>query len=304
MFATTPSIVMTLACSIDGWKFQSSTPCVEQLVDTSASPASCTNRLSACGPGQQDLHLHAAVGRVAEPLGELVVGHEVRGRDAHALRAPTAAASGTGWRCRSSRSPTRRARTARSTRRAWAGPGSGRCLRRRARDRSRPSCRGTRRAARRPRGRGCGSACRATRARCAASPCHSSAMPTPPVNAIDSSTMSTLRCVRWFTDPSCSRRSGRNQRMITPAASISSIEGPLHRVRAPRVEEHAHPHAGLRPCREAARELGADLAAPVHEREEVDRVLGCRRSRRASPGRSRRRCGGRRCGCPRSPARR
>ena len=105
--------------------------------------------------------------------------------------------------------------------------------------------------------------------------------------------------------PSRSRRSGRNQRTLHAGALHVVDELRVDRVGAPRVEQHAHPHAGLRALARAARANSrADLALPVDEGQEVDRVLGARRSPRASPGRSRRRCAARRCGCPRSPARR
>ena len=71
-----------------------------------------------------------------------------------------------------------------------------------------------------------------------ASPCHSSAMPTPPVNPVDSSTIITLRCVRWFSVPSRRRAIGRNQRTCTPARpSPRSAPSP----------------SGVRPTRPAAR---------------------------------------------------
>ena len=65
-----------------------------------------------------------------------------------------------------------------------------------------------------------------------ASPRHSSAMPTPPVNPISSSTTITLRCVRWFTSPIRMRPKGRNQRTCTPAAS-SKVMRSRSIVRAP-----------------------------------------------------------------------
>ena len=203
--------------------------------------------------GQQDLHLHAAVGRVAQPVREILVGNEVRGRDAHAAAAPTATACGTASRRRSIRSRTRRARTARSI---VAGLGLVRepvdASGRRAPGRSRPSCRGTRRAARRPRDRGSGSACRATRASSRASPFHSSAMPTPPVNPIDSSTTITLRCVRWLTVPSSEPAQRPEPPHEHAGRDPCRRSAAVHRVRTPRVEQHAHPYAGARPLREPA----------------------------------------------------
>ena len=57
-----------------------------------------------------------------------------------------------------------------------------------------------------------------------ASPCHSSAMPTPPVNAVSSSTMSSLRCVRWLSCPTRSFFIGRNHRRCTPRSSMRLID--------------------------------------------------------------------------------
>ena len=108
-----------------------------------------------------------------------------------------------------------------------------------------------------------------------ASPCHSSAMPTPPVKAIASSTIEHLavRAVVHGSEPEPAQRS----------------EPPhVHAGRVHVVDQRRGP-SGARPTRRAARaparrpapapasrrgELGADLAAPVDEREEVDRVLG------------------------------
>ncbi len=138
-----------------------------------------------------------------------------------------------------------------------------------------------------------------------ASPSHSSAMPTPPVNPTASSTIITLRWVRWFTVSSWSRASGRNHRIWTPASSIIATSDLSIGVRAPRVEEHAHPHTGPRSLgQSASANLVPISPAPVDERQEVDRVLAPARSLRAWPGRSRRRCAGPRSRCPRSRARR
>ena len=54
-------------------------------------------------------------------------------------------------------------------------------------------------------------------------PCHSSAIPTPPVKPTASSTIMTLRWVRWSILLGSNRRSGRNQRTCTPAPSIRSV---------------------------------------------------------------------------------
>ena len=48
----------------------------------------------------------------------------------------------------------------------------------------------------------------------------------------------------------------------------------VHGVRAPGVEQHPHADARLGPVAQVAAELLADLAGPVDEGEEVDRVLG------------------------------
>ena len=52
MLATTPSIVITFARSIDGWKCQIGAP-LSRSRAYRRLPASCTNRLSAGGPGKR-----------------------------------------------------------------------------------------------------------------------------------------------------------------------------------------------------------------------------------------------------------
>ena len=107
-----------------------------------------------------------------------------------------------------------------------------------------------------------------------ASPCQQSAMPTPPVNPTASSVISTLRWVRWLTWPGRSRRSGRNQWTCAPASSRreSTCLSMVCEPQASSSTPDADPRLG--PVAQVAAELLADLAGPVDEGEEVDRVLG------------------------------
>ena len=106
-----------------------------------------------------------------------------------------------------------------------------------------------------------------------ASPFHSSAMPTPPVNPIASSTTITLRWVRWFAFVSCQPV----QRTEPPDANAGVLHHvdqlALDRMRAPRVQEDPNPDARPRALGERLGERRPDLATPVDERQEVDRVL-------------------------------
>ena len=58
MFATMPSTVMILACSIDGWKFQIFDATLEQAL-VRAFAGELHEPLVGVGPGQEDLDLDA-----------------------------------------------------------------------------------------------------------------------------------------------------------------------------------------------------------------------------------------------------
>ena len=147
-------------------------------------------------PGQHDVNLDATLRGRAQPVEEEVVGGEVRGRQpepflGHAQHHPEVALRrpSQGWLSPGRPGP-RRCPVA-------AGPGRG-PRRYTARDRSRPS------SARTPRDSPstAGPRTRAWVSRHSrslrASPHHSSAMPTPPMNPSCSSTTSTLRWHRWL----------------------------------------------------------------------------------------------------------
>ena len=76
-------------------------------------------------------------------------------------------------------------------------------------------------------------------------------MPTPPVNAVASSTIITLRCVRWLIWSRRRRCSGRNQRTDDAGLFQHAEQRSLDRPRTPRVEQHPHPHAVPRTRRRA-----------------------------------------------------
>ena len=84
MLATQPSTVITLACSIEGWKFQRRTPTLEERA-VLALAGQLHEALVGVGPGEEDVDLHPAVGGGQQPLGEVVVRHEVGGGDPDAL---------------------------------------------------------------------------------------------------------------------------------------------------------------------------------------------------------------------------
>ena len=138
-----------------------------------------------------------------------------------------------------------------------------------------------------------------------ASPFHSSAIPTPPVNATASS-MTTHLAVGAVVQLSRLEAGDGTEPPDHDAgvAPSSSIERPVHRMRAPPVEEHPDPHAVGGPGRERLGEPRADLAVPVDERQEVDRVASLRD--RVEHGREDPITvdAASRCGCPRSPRRR
>ena len=275
----------------------------ELLVD--GSPASCTKRLSACGPE---------------------AGSRPPRRGRRRAEASMSSSSGTKYavvmRMRSSASCSRarnrvdmslqpRLRCAADALDRPPSPGL-RLLgepvdrsRRRARGRSRSSCRGTPPAARRPPG---------PRTRKCVSR-HSSlvaGVAVPLVGDADAAGEPD----RLVDDHDLAVRPMVHLRRLQPVQRPEPADAHarvLHHRRSGRGR------SGARPTRRAGRERGrppalartsasanrrADLAAPVDERQEVDRVLAPRRSPRASPGRSRRRCGAPRRGCPRSPGRR
>ncbi len=304
MFATTPSTVMILACSIEGWKCQIFTPHSSSR-SYDDSPGELHEPLVRVRARQQDLDPHAAFGRRAQPLVQLRVRHEVRRHDPHPLLRELEE----GQEQRRDVAPARLRRAADRTgppsTRAGAVRGSGPRRRRTARRRPRASCRGTRPAGRPPPARGCGSACRATRDSSRASPSHSSAMPTPPVNPTASSTIITFRWVRWFIRPSWNRR----ERAEPPDPHAGLLHGVDHgRGRSgalPTSRASTRTRTPARARSESAfGELASPLAAPVDERQKVDACSPPTGSRRAWPGRSRRRCAGPRWRCPRSRGRR
>ena len=151
--------------------------------------------------------------------------------------------------------------------------GNGRC-RRRARGRSRPSSARTPRAGRRRPARAPRRGCPATRRASRASPHHSSAMPTPPVNAISSSTTSTLRWQRWFCFSGEFSHGLRNHSTCTPASSMRSTR-PFSICRPPTASMSSRtrtPRAGRR--RQRLGEPRGDVALPVDVRHQVDAVRG------------------------------
>ena len=127
MLATRPSTVMILACSIDGWNVPELDAAVEQARRTSLRSASCTKRLSACGPGRRISTSTPRSAASHEPVRDLVVGHEVGGRDAHAALGELQQRAEQGVDV--APSGLRRAAHALDHRRrpAWVGRGSGRC---------------------------------------------------------------------------------------------------------------------------------------------------------------------------------
>ena len=205
---------------------------------------------------------------------QLVVGHEVGGGDAD----PSSGELQQGPEQVVDIAPAGLRRAAHAlhdaSRRAGAGRGSGRRRRRRARGRSRPSCRGTRPAGRRRPGPRTRKWVSRHSFSSRASPSHTSAMPTPPVKPTASSTISTLRWVRWLTCWGGAAAAAGTSWTSTPAPSMSSITarsiGP-----GPRPSSRTRTRTpALARAHELRGQLGADLALPVDEGEEVDRVLG------------------------------
>ena len=235
--------------------------------------------------GQQHVHLDAALRGRAQPVEEEVVRREVRRWPARAARSPSPAAPGTSTAGRPSRSRPTRARP---------GPRSAGCC---CCGNESPSSYSSRplsaqfcaNAARSPSTAGPRTSTWVSRhsRSSRASPHHSSAMPTPPVNAICSSTTSTFRWQRWFCLSGEFSQGLRNHSTCTPASSIRSTR-PFSICRPPtRVDAAAGP---ARPRRAAADsvvgEPGGDVALPVDVRHQVDAALGLldrREHRREDP---------------------
>ena len=92
---------------------------------------------------------------------------------------------------------------------------------------------------------------------------------------------------------------GRARRRPPSCRSVA-----IDRMRTPRVQEDANPHAGSRTLRERLGERRPDLGRASRRTSGSRSCARPRRWLRASPGRSRCRCGGPRRGCPPSPGRR
>ena len=172
-------------------------------------------------------------------------------------------------------------------------------VRRRAPGRSRPSCRGTRPAARRPPG--------PRMRKCVSRHSRSlRASPLPLVGDADAAGEGdrlvddhhlAVRAVVDVPGAEPVQRTEPAHVHAGPSIVVDELRGPSGARPTRRAGRRTRTPACARSARRS-RELGADLAVPVDEGQEVDRVLARRRSRRASPGRSRRRCAGRRCWLP------
>ena len=71
-------------------------------------------------------------------------------------------------------------------------------------------------------------------------------MPTPPVKPVPSSTMHTLRWVRWLYEPGLNAVERPEPSDVHAGLVHHRDEGTIERLAAEGVEQHAHAHAGAR----------------------------------------------------------
>ena len=154
--------------------------------------------------------------------------------------------------------------------RAWVGRGTGRSIRRTVRRRSRPSCRGTRPGDRRPPDLATRKCVSRHSEASRASPSHSSAMPTPPMKPIASSTIDHLAmgAVVHLVRAATARAGGTNARARRrpPSWRRATSRWAWH----PKSRAVREPALRPRRGRRAVCELGADLSLPIDEGEEID----------------------------------